>query len=139
MQYVKLALAINDEDYETELAVWDKYYDKIANKNVADNTGYFWAVTEAKAIEGSAVPIGSNQATPTHDIKVEPPEGDPLHHMNPLSGLARQGAGEAYYRSVNAGKSVIRLDLKSPDGKSSFEKLIERPMSLLPYLKCGKN
>ena len=27
--------------------------------------GYFWAVTEAKYLEGSAVPFGSNVMTPT--------------------------------------------------------------------------
>ncbi len=72
-----------------------------------------------------------------HVLKVEPPEGDPLHHMNPVSGLAGAGAGEAFYRSVNAGKSVIRLDLKSPDGKSSFEKLVERADVLLESYRPG--
>ena len=69
MQYVKLMLAINDEDYPTEKEIWDKYYKEIANKEMADQSGYFWAVKEAKAIEGSAVPIGSNRATPTHEVK----------------------------------------------------------------------
>jgi hypothetical protein len=74
MHYVKLALAINDENYLSEKAVWDKYYPDIANKQTADDAGYFWAVTEAKVIEGSAVPIGSNSITPTLEIK-EPPQG----------------------------------------------------------------
>lgn len=74
MQYVKIAMAINSDDdaYITEKAVWDKYYPEIANNKEADNTGYFWAVTEAKVIEGSAVPMGSNPITPTISIKNEP-------------------------------------------------------------------
>lgn len=67
MYYVKLDLAANvEEDWGEEAkAVWDKYYPLIANKETADEVGYFWAVTESKAIEGSAVPVGSNWATPT--------------------------------------------------------------------------
>ena len=51
-----------------EKKIWDKYYPVVANKEIADECGYFWVVTEAKVIEGSAVPIGSNQATPTLNI-----------------------------------------------------------------------
>ena len=74
MQYVKILLAVNDEDYGAEYEAWEKYYPEIANKEQADSTGYFWAVKEAKVIEGSAVPLGSNFATPTLEVK-EPPEG----------------------------------------------------------------
>ena len=35
---------------------------------MADERGYFWYVLEAKCVEGSAVPIGSNTATPTLSI-----------------------------------------------------------------------
>lgn len=67
MRYVKIELAINSEaDYDAEeKSVWDKYYPIVANKEVADERGYFWAVIEAKIIEGSAVVMGSNDATPT--------------------------------------------------------------------------
>jgi len=67
MYYVKMDFAINDEDYPNEFEAWNKYYPQIANKEVADDKGYFWYVLEAKVIEGSAVPIGSNSATPTLD------------------------------------------------------------------------
>jgi hypothetical protein len=71
MRYVKIDLAINSESKwdEEEKAIWDKYYKEIVNKEVADERGYFWAVTEAKAIEGSAVVKGSNYATPTISIE----------------------------------------------------------------------
>lgn len=70
MRYVKLDLAMNSESKwdEEEKKIWDKYYPIVVNKEVADERGYFWVVTEAKIIEGSAVPIGSNQATPTLNI-----------------------------------------------------------------------
>lgn len=67
MQYVKLFLAINEDSKYTkeEFENWEKFYPMIANKEAADESGVFWAVTEAKIIEGSAVPMGSNWITPT--------------------------------------------------------------------------
>jgi len=71
MRYVKIDLAINSESKwdEEEKVVWDKYINEIVNKEVAENQGYFWAVTEAKIVEGSAVVKGSNYATPTISIE----------------------------------------------------------------------
>lgn len=65
MYYVKMDFAINDEDYPNEYEAWKKYYPQIANKETAEEKGYFWYVLEAKCVEGSSVPIGSNTATPT--------------------------------------------------------------------------
>ena len=67
MYYVKMDFAINDEDYPNEFEAWNKYYPQIANPEVADEKGHFWYVLEAKCVEGSAVPLGSNTATPTLD------------------------------------------------------------------------
>lgn len=72
MRYVKMDLAVNDDRYEEEFKNWEKYADSIVNKAEAEENGYFWAVTEAKVIEGSAVPMGSNHITPTLSIKNEP-------------------------------------------------------------------
>lgn len=71
MRYVKIALAINTEaEFDKKYKdVWDKYYPEIANKADVDDKGFFWAVTEAKLIEGSAVVKGSNWATPTQSIE----------------------------------------------------------------------
>lgn len=71
MQYIKVQMAVDsnakaDEKYKQ---VWDKYYPQIANKEVADKYGFFFAVTEAKVNEGSAVMFGSNYATPTLETK----------------------------------------------------------------------
>jgi hypothetical protein len=71
MRYVKIELAVNsDSKYDAEeKAIWDKYIDEIVNKEAAEEQSYFWAVSEAKAIEGSAVVKGSNFATPTISIE----------------------------------------------------------------------
>lgn len=71
MIYVNLSLAINDEDYKEEFAEWNKYIDKIANRNEVEKAGYFWPIKEAKIVEGSAVPIGSNPCTPTLNNNME--------------------------------------------------------------------
>lgn len=68
MRYVKVEMAVDDDRYEKEKAVWDKYYPVIANKADVDQAGVFWAVTEAKNIEGSAVVKGSNFVTPTISV-----------------------------------------------------------------------
>lgn len=70
MRYVKLYLCVNSEmaDYAAEKENWDKYIGQVANRDKADEYGYFWAVTEAKIIEGSAVVKGSNFATPTISV-----------------------------------------------------------------------
>ncbi len=74
MRYVKIVMCINSEEsnYTAEKESWDKYYPMVVNKDVADSKGYFWAVTELKLIEGSAVVKGSNFATPTLESKNEP-------------------------------------------------------------------
>lgn len=84
MRYVKIELAINsDNKYDVEeKAVYDKYIDQIANKKEAENKGYFWAVLEAKIIEGSAVVKGSNYATPT--ISVEAVNHTSTESIEPL-------------------------------------------------------
>jgi len=65
MQYVKMATCIDDDDYPEFKENWDKYSPMVANKDVLETTKVFWAVTEAKVIEGSAVLMGSNSFTPT--------------------------------------------------------------------------
>lgn len=71
MRYMKLVLCINNEDYGAEFEAWEKYAPSVANTADLERTKYFWAVTEAKAIEGSAVPIGSNPITPTYSSSVK--------------------------------------------------------------------
>lgn len=81
MRYVKILLAMNsDSKWDAEeKANWDKYIDQVANRKDVEEQGYFWPVLEAKAIEGSAVPAGSNWVTPTleNNMKSEPVEATP--------------------------------------------------------------
>ncbi len=79
MRYVNIYLCMNvsDKRYQDEKNNWDKYYPMVANKEIADEEGYFFAVTEAKIIEGSAVLKGSNYATPTLDIII--PKQEPSY------------------------------------------------------------
>ena len=72
MQYVKMVTCINDEDYPVQKENWDKYIKEAANPEALGKGKIFWAVTEAKVIEGSAVPLGSNSFTPTQSIKSDP-------------------------------------------------------------------
>lgn len=90
MVYVKLFLCINSkENYlAEEKDNWDKYIGYVVNNKEAEEIGYFWAVTEAKLIEGSAVPMGSNWVTPTLDItesKIEPDITTQKQNNEPLS------------------------------------------------------
>ncbi len=71
MYYIMLIMAINDKDFGAEFEAWEKYFPMIVNHKVAKNKGHFWAVTEAKAVEGSAVPLGSNPITPVVSMKQE--------------------------------------------------------------------
>lgn len=73
MRYVKVEMAMNSmSPYDKEeKAVWDKYINQVANADLAEQKGYFFAVTEAKIVEGSAVPLGSNYATPTISVGKE--------------------------------------------------------------------
>lgn len=69
MQYVKIDLAVKDEDYEEEYKTWQDNIENIGNKELAEEKGYFWLVREAKLIEISAVLLGSNTLTPTLENK----------------------------------------------------------------------
>lgn len=64
MRYVKLLWCYDnsDSDYSQNKENYDKYSKEILNKS--DLGEYFWAVLEAKNIEGSAVVKGSNFLTP---------------------------------------------------------------------------
>lgn len=76
MRYVKIVMCINDTRYGAEYEAWQKYFPMVANAADAEAQGYFWAVTEAKIIEGSAVPKGSNWITPVISMVDSTPAED---------------------------------------------------------------
>ncbi|NQU58837.1 MAG: CoA transferase [Rhodospirillales bacterium] len=67
-------------------------------------------------------------------IKVEPPQGDPLLAMNPLTGGPD---GAPFYKAVNAGKSILRMDLKSEQGRAGLETLLPCADVLLESYRPG--
>ena len=97
MVYTKIEMAVNDKDYKEEFAAWNKYYPEIANKEIADNQGYFFAVKEAKVIEGSAVLRGSNYATPTLSVKEfegQPEQSTEKEIEPPIEGTQKEFINE---------------------------------------------
>lgn len=79
LRYVRIFLCINstDEDMVVEKENWDKYHEFVINKDKVEGKGFFWAVTEIKLLEYSAVLFGSNELTTVQDTteKNEPPAG----------------------------------------------------------------
>lgn len=70
MQYVRIALAINDPENKEAYSVWQQYLPSIINREKAEQQGYFFAVHEAKIYkEGSTVLFGSNDITPSLGFK----------------------------------------------------------------------
>ncbi|MGQ9369756.1 CaiB/BaiF CoA transferase family protein [Azospirillum sp. ST 5-10] len=66
-------------------------------------------------------------------VKVEPPAGDPLRRLGPVDGDGTTFA----YKLLNAGKTVVRLDLKSADGRAAFEALVARADALVESFRPG--
>lgn len=93
MQYVDIVFCVDsDEKYwAEEKANFDKYKEMAVNPEDADAYGYFWAVLEAKEIEGSAVVRGSCPATPTMSITESKGLGSatPFNHTDPPAGTRR--------------------------------------------------
>ena len=67
-------------------------------------------------------------------VKIEPPEGDPLRRLGPRDsdGLS------VFYKLVNAGKTAVAVDLKSPDGQLAARDLIARADVLIESYRPGK-
>lgn len=67
-------------------------------------------------------------------IKVEPPKGDPMRGLDPVTN----NRGESpYHALVNAGKRVVLIDLKSDQGKAQFERLIKSADVLMESYRPG--
>jgi len=66
-------------------------------------------------------------------VKIEPPGGDP---MRTFIYLDDDGISPLY-KQVNAGKTVVRLDLKSTDGRARLNELVSRADVLLESYRPG--
>src|SRR5258708_3508246 len=66
-------------------------------------------------------------------IKVEPPrQGDDARHYGPF-----KNGKSTYFASVNRGKVSIALDLKSPAGRDTFERLLDKADALVENFRPG--
>lgn len=93
MRYVTLKLCVNepeDEYFKEEYANWVQYSPMVVNLNDAESQGFFWAILEAKVIEGSAVVKGSNIITPTIGLKSVQPAAA-TEQNQPPSGTEVKG------------------------------------------------
>lgn len=66
-------------------------------------------------------------------VKIEPPAGDPMRAVGPIDG----DGISAFYKLVNAGKSVLRLDLKSEAGRDAFAALVRGADALVESYRPG--
>jgi len=66
-------------------------------------------------------------------IKIEPPAGDPMQHLGPRN---RQG-GPLFYETLNAGKSALRIDLKSKAGIDNLTELVREADVLIEGFRPG--
>ncbi|MBF0355179.1 MAG: CoA transferase [Alphaproteobacteria bacterium] len=66
-------------------------------------------------------------------VKIEPPQGDPMQGF----GAPDDDGISIYYKVINAGKAVVRLDLKAQDGQEAFKKLVAGADVLLESFRPG--
>lgn len=104
MQYIKEYFCLNSEDANATQYKenWDKYRPMVANGEDADARGWFYAVTEAKIIEGSAVVRGSNCATPTMEVEDCEDKGQADNNSldNTEENEPPQGTQKSYYQGL---------------------------------------
>ncbi len=67
-------------------------------------------------------------------VKVEPPAGDPLRSIDTS---AKPGGASPFYRMINAGKTVLTLDLKAPADQAAFAALAGAADVLLESYRPG--
>ncbi len=66
-------------------------------------------------------------------VKIEPPAGDPMRAIGP-----RDADGvSAFYKLINAGKTMVRLDLKADSGRAALEPLVRGADVLLESFRPG--
>ncbi|HEV7369588.1 CoA transferase [Arenibaculum sp.] len=66
-------------------------------------------------------------------VKVEPPDGEPMRRL----GEVDEDGLTPGYKLVNAGKSVLRLDLKDEEGRRTFAELLSRADVLVESYRPG--
>lgn len=106
LQYVQIDIAILDEDSPKELEFWNKWIDKIINKDDAIAAGFFFVVSEIKLIENSCVLFGANALTPSLEV---------------TSGKSGTTKSVATYPGNDNAKSLMHIDKMMRRNKKSIE------------------
>jgi len=88
LQYIKLDLAVNDPNDDEGYKVWQANIDKVINREMAEDEGFFFPIFEQKLIEFSAVVFGSNPYTPaftnTKSLENNEPSNDTQKEVKPI-------------------------------------------------------
>ena len=66
-------------------------------------------------------------------VKLEPPHGDPMRGLGPIDGDGLS----PFYKLINAGKTAVRLDLKSEEGAAAFRRLLGAADVLIESFRPG--
>jgi alpha-methylacyl-CoA racemase len=66
-------------------------------------------------------------------IKIEPPRGDEMRAIGPVDASGRP----IYFETLNAGKVVRRIDLKTPTGTAELRRLVESADVLVESFRPG--
>jgi alpha-methylacyl-CoA racemase len=66
-------------------------------------------------------------------IKIEPPAGDQMQALGPRD----QAGGPVFYRALNAGKTAYRMDLKRPEVRDEFLRVVEIADILIESFRPG--
>jgi len=66
-------------------------------------------------------------------LKIEPPMGDAMMQLGPRDAAGRP----VFYEAVNAGKSVRRMDLKQPEVRAEFLRLVAESDVLIEGFRPG--
>jgi len=89
LQYIKIDLAVNDSNDEEGYKVWLANIDKVINREMAEDEGFFFPVFEQKLIEFSAVVFGSNPYTPaftnTKSLENDEPLKNTREEVKPMN------------------------------------------------------
>jgi crotonobetainyl-CoA:carnitine CoA-transferase CaiB-like acyl-CoA transferase len=66
-------------------------------------------------------------------VKVEPPGGDPARALGPLDG----DGISPFWKLMNGGKTIVEVDLKSPEGAAAFAGLLRSADVLIESYRPG--
>lgn len=67
LQYIDIRVCLDDENRTQEYENYKKYIKEALNPEVAEESGFFWAIPEYRLIENSAVLFAAHKLTPTLD------------------------------------------------------------------------